>query len=118
PSCGPLGWPTGTSAPTWNRWSATADRLALSGRLAAGVTCRYRRDITLIVGGAVMDRRGLRLNGFVMLLLSLVEGYAVFELVDLVQGNAVAVAVVLVIGVLIFVGLLSGLVVVNPNQAK
>ena len=65
-----------------------------------------------------MDRRGFRLNGFVMLLLSLVEGYAVFLLLDQVKGNGVAVAIVLVLGALIFVGLLSGLVVVNPNQAK
>jgi SPFH domain/Band 7 family protein len=65
-----------------------------------------------------MDRRGFRLNGFVMLLLSLIEGYAVFLLLDQVKGNGVAVAIVLVLGALIFVGLLSGLVVVNPNQAK
>lgn len=65
-----------------------------------------------------MDRRGLRLNGFVMLVLSLIEGYAVFKLLEAFEGNGAAVALTILIGGLIFVGGLTGLAVVNPNQAR
>src|SRR5215468_9773058 len=65
-----------------------------------------------------MDRRGLRLNGFIMLVLTLIEGYAVFRLLKIFSGNSVAIALTLLFGGLIFVGGLSGLVVVNPNQAR
>jgi regulator of protease activity HflC (stomatin/prohibitin superfamily) len=65
-----------------------------------------------------MDRRGLRLNGFLMLLLTLIEGYAVFKLLELFKDDGAATTLTLLIGGLIFVGGLTGLVVVNPNQAR
>jgi regulator of protease activity HflC (stomatin/prohibitin superfamily) len=67
-----------------------------------------------------MERRAFRISGFVALAITIIEGYCVLKLAQRFQheGATVALQNTWFWGVLVFVLLVSGFLVVNPNQAR